>query len=126
MKTKKNLGICMDHASANLMEFEIGNINTIIIASQFTHQVKEESLQRGENGMHTKENHFQTEYYNKIGDKIKNYDEVLLFGQTNAKDELYNILKADNQFDKIKIHVKPTDKLTVNQQHALVKEQFNV
>ena len=52
--------------------------------------------------MHTKEKQLQTEYYNKIGDKIKNYDEVLLFGQTNAKDELYNILKADNQFDKIK------------------------
>ena len=114
----------MDHTSANLMEFESGNIESLIIASQFTHQVKEESLRKGESHMQAKEKQFQKEYYTKISDKIKNCDEVLLFGPTNAKDELYNLLMADTHFEKIKIHVKPTDKLTEIQQHDLVKYQF--
>jgi len=56
---------------------------------------------------------------------IKNYDEVLLFGPSEAKAELYNILKAEHQFTKIKIEIKQTDKLTENQQHAFVRDYFS-
>ena len=52
-------------------------------------------------------------------------DEVLLFGPTNAKTELYNILKEDHHFDKIKIETAPSDKMTENQQYALLKEHFS-
>ncbi len=48
-----------------------------------------------------------------------------LFGPTNAKTELVNILKSDHHFDKVKIDVKPADKMTVNQQEEFVKEYFN-
>jgi stalled ribosome rescue protein Dom34 len=42
--------------------------------------------------MHQKEQHEQSDYYKKIGEAIKNYQEVLLFGPTNAKTELLNLL----------------------------------
>ena len=48
----------------------------------------------------------------------------MLFGPTNAKTELLNLLKADHHFDKINIETKQADKMTENQQHAFVREYF--
>lgn len=125
MKAKKNLGIWMDHSSAHLIEFAADTAETQIIESKFTHEEKDNSLSRSENVMHNKEQHHQAEYYKKLGEVIKNYDEVILFGPTGAKAELSNILEADNHFAKIKIEVKQTDKMTENQQHAYVREYFS-
>ena len=49
---------------------------------------------------------------------------MLLFGPTTAKDELHNLLKADHNFEKIKIDVKQSDKMSDNQQQAFVNEHF--
>lgn len=49
---------------------------------------------------------------------------VVLFGPTDAKVALYNILKADHRFAKIKIEIKPADKMTENQQDTFVKIYF--
>lgn len=125
MSNAKNLGIWMDHSTAHLMEFTTDPIQTNIIESNFTHEEKENSLGKSENLMHNKEQHQEAEYYKKLGDKIRNYEEVLLFGPTDAKVELLNILRKDHRFEKIKIEIKQTDKMTENQQHAFVKEHFS-
>ena len=125
MTKAKNLGIWMDHSLANLMEFTTDPIQTKTIESKFTHQVKEHSLSKSENLMHNMEQHQQSEYYKKLGEVIRNYEEVILFGPTNAKVELFNILKADHRFGKIKIEVQQADKMTEHQQHAFVKEHFS-
>lgn len=125
MTTAKNLGIWMDHSSAHLMEFTSDPIETKTIESKFTHQAKEESLSKSENLMHNKEQHQQSEYYKKLGEIIKNYEGVILFGPTDAKVELFNTLRADHHFEKIKIEVKQADKMTENQQHAFVREHFS-
>ena len=75
--------------------------------------------------MHNKEQHEQADYYNNLGGIIKNYDSVLLFGPTEAKVELYNVLKSDLRFAKIKINVKQADKMSEKQQHAFVREYFS-
>ena len=54
--------------------------------------------------------------------KANNMNSVLLFGPTDAKVELFNIMEADQRFAKIKIEVKHADKMTKNQQHAFVKK----
>lgn len=115
----------MDHANAHLMEFTTDPIETKTIASKFTHEVKELSLHKGENRMHNKEQHQQAEYYEKLGDAIKNYEEVVLFGPTDAKVELFNHLIKDHQFEKVRIKVEHADKMTENQQHAFVKKYFS-
>lgn len=125
MTTAKNLGIWMDHSSAHLMEFTTDPIETKTIASKFTHEEKEHSLDKSEHLMHNKEQHQQSEYYKKLGEAIKNYEEVILFGPTDAKVELFNILRADHRFEKTKIEIKQTDKMTENQQHAFVREHFS-
>ena len=116
----KKLGIWLDHSTANLMEFT-DPITTTIIESKFTQEAKESSLERGENRMHTKEQHQQSEYYKKLGQVIQNYEQVILFGPTTAKTELLNTLIDNQHFAKIKIEVKQTDKMTENQQHGFVK-----
>jgi hypothetical protein len=124
MTTGKKLGIWMDHSSAHLTELPADPIETKIILSNFTHEDKEHSLVKGESMMHKKEQHRQSEYFNKLGEAILNYDEVILFGPTDAKAELINILRSDHRFNKIKIEMKQTDKMTEIQQHVFIKEYF--
>ncbi len=124
MTTVKQIGIWMDHSSAHLIEFTGGPMTTTIIESTFTHDQKEESLSKSENLMHNKEQHKHAEYYKKIGETIKHYNEILLFGPTDAKLELCNLLKADHQFANIKIETKSADKMSEHQQQAFVKEHF--
>ena len=75
--------------------------------------------------MHNKEQHRQSDYYKKIGGEILQYDEVVLFGPTNAKSELANMLKEDHRFASIKLEIKSSDKMTENQEHAFVKDYFS-
>ncbi|MEO7043710.1 MAG: hypothetical protein ABI091_00280, partial [Ferruginibacter sp.] len=72
-----------------------------------------------------KEQQQESEYYKVLGESIKNYDQVLLFGPTNAKIELSNILEDDLSFSKIKIEIRQADKMTENQEHAFVREYFS-
>jgi ADP-heptose:LPS heptosyltransferase len=125
MTTIKKLGICLDHSSAHLIEFTTALAESKTVDSKFTHQQKEQTLGKSENLMHNKEQHEQAEYYKKLGEAILNYNEVLLFGPTEAKAELFNILRADHRFAKIKIEVKPADKMNEIQQRDFVQEYFS-
>ena len=117
------LGVWMDHASARLMQ--IGNPITETIHSGFSHEIKEESLFKSESLMHNKEQRKISSFYKKISVVIKDYKQVLLFGPTNAKVELLDILKDDLRFAKIQIEIKETDKMTANQKNAFVKDYFS-
>ncbi len=124
MKITKHLGIWMDHSIAHIMDFSDDVIITKIIASAFTQEVKVDSLDKSEHIMHNKQNQQQLAYYKQIGKIIENYQEVLLFGPTDAKKELFNLLSADPRFVNVKIDVKQTDKMTENQEHAFVRHYF--
>lgn len=125
MKSAKQLGIWMDHSSAKLIEITSESSQTNTIESKPDTQVNEDDLYfKDDSHALNKEQKQLSAYYREIGDVILNYDEVLLFGPTNAKNELVNLLKDDHHFDSIKIEVKTSDNMTENQQHAFVKEHF--
>ena len=124
MNIAKHLGIWMDHSEAHLIAQDGDSIGITVIKSDFSHQDKQETLHRSENTMHHKEQHLQAEFYKKISQVILKYDDIIVFGPTNAKQELFNILDEDALFDKIKIDVKQTDKMTENQEIVFVKEYF--
>ncbi len=119
------LGIWMDHANAHIIAFTTDPIETKKIESGFTSEDKEETVLKGEKRMHNKEQDQQWAYYRKLEDVIAHYTDVLLFGPTEAKKELYNILKANHAFNNITIEMKQTDKMSENQEHAFVKEYFS-
>ncbi len=125
MSTVKRLGICMDHAYAHIMEYSADPAKPSIISSKFTHEEKAESIEKSESLMHRKQQHERSAYYKQIGEIIRQYNEVLLFGTTTAKVELYNTLKDNHLFEKIHIKVINTDKMTENQQHAFVVNYFS-
>lgn len=124
MMKEKKLGIWMDHANAHLMEYT-DQIEMKIISSESTHDEKEFTLQKGESFMQRKNQQQEAAYYKNIAASIRDYDEVLLFGPTDAKVELLNILKADFGFSKIKIETKQADKMTENQEKAFVRDYFS-
>lgn len=124
MTKPKNLGIWMDHSTANLMEFTTTSIKTQIIKSQLAFQDKEPGIMPASGPLQKKNSNQQLDYFGKLSDVILNYDAVILFGPTDAKVELYNILKADDRFGNIAFKIKQTGKMTENQQHAFVKEHF--
>lgn len=122
MTNASYLGIYMDHSIAHLMEFSTEEIDTKRIPATFS---SEDDAFKGERHTHHKEQHEQAAFYKKLGEIMLNYEEVLLFGPTEAKDELFNLLKADHRFEKLKITVKTADKMTENQEHAFVKAFFS-
>ena len=115
----------MDHAHAHLMQFASDDpVTTDIISNPFTHRNKANSLGKSEEGMHQKEQQEQTEYYQKLGVIIRNFQDVVLFGPTNAKMELLNILRADHHFEHVRLETRESDKMTQNQQQAFVRNYF--
>ncbi|WP_292889153.1 hypothetical protein [Nonlabens sp.] len=123
MKTLKTLGIWMDHANAKLMDLE-SEKNNYSIVSNFTIETKEEALKRSENLMHNKRQQMQEAYYKEIATVILKYDHVLLFGPTNAKNELFNRLHGDLRFNSISIETIAADKMTDNEKVAFVRSYF--
>lgn len=123
MKPQKNLGIWMDHSTANLIDLN-SKKKSHSITSEFTFDTKEDALTRSESLMHNKRQQMHEAYYKDIANEILKYNNVLLFGPTNAKTELHNYLNKDLHFKTIKIAVASADKMTDNQQVAFVKNYF--
>ena len=123
MSVTKNIGVWMDHSSANFINLNTKK-NSYTVISQFTPDVKDEALTRNEHLMHVKEQGLNEAYYKEIADEIVRYDRVLLFGPTDAKKELYNYLKLDLHFKDIQFDVVPAEKMTTNEKEAFVKRHF--
>jgi hypothetical protein len=122
----KNLGIWMDHAHAHLIQFASDDpVTTDVISNPFTHRNKAHSLGKSEEGMHQKEQEEQTKYYHQLGVIIRNFHDVVMFGPTNAKVELLNILRDDHQFEHVRLETRDSDKMTQNQQQAFVRDYFS-
>ena len=124
METKKNLGIWMDHATAQLIDSSLNH--NVSIDSEFTFDTKEEALNKSESLMHNKRQQMQKAYYKEISNQILKYNHVLLFGPTNAKVELNNFLNKDARFKNIKIDIQTADKMTDNEKEAFVRNHFEI
>ena len=109
-KTVKKLGIWMDHSMAHLMEFSNAPFEIETIESELTEPVVEQRR--------------LIHYYNRLAESVKNYQQVVLFGPSDAKMEFFDVLSEDERFVKIKIEIFDTDKMTRNQQHHFIKEYF--
>lgn len=125
MKTKNKLGIWMDHSIAHLMEFTSNHFEIETIESKFTKEEKMDTLHKSKSLLHNEQKQSLSDYYKKISETIKDYKRVILFGPTNAKTELFDLLSEDYRFLKIKFEIKDTDKMTPYEQHEFVREYFS-
>lgn len=123
MRIIKKIGVWMDNSIAHVVEFILVPFEVTIVEAE--QPIQDNSIVIGEKRIHNKERNQHHNYFKRLKEIIAEYDEVLLFGPTNAKTELYNLLKADNHFDAIEIEVKQTDKMTSNQKLAFVGDYFS-
>jgi len=123
MGATKQLGIWMDYSKAVITEITDNIIVYRRITPDFNSDDKEQSLKMNESRMDEKEQQ-QSGYYKRIAAFIKGFKEVLLFGPTEAKSELMNFLKADRQFDTIKIEVISAERMTSQQIYDYVTKYF--
>ncbi len=126
MEAIKKIAVYMDHFTANIIEYTNSAKAIKTIKSEFNKFEKEKILQKGESQLHNKEQNLQLEFYSKLREELLNYESVLLFGATNAKTELLNILQADAKFINVEFTLKNTDKLTENQQISFVNDCFYI
>lgn len=96
-----------------------------LLNQHITLDEKEITLLNSEQRKHNIEQHDESEYYKKLSEIILKYDDVLLFGPTEAKTELLNILRKDNHFANLNIEIQQSDKMTENEHHAFVKNYFS-
>jgi len=126
MRTKKILGIWMDHSIAHLTELSDGAFVTKAIGSKPGLQTDAADLQyKDDSHLLSKEQGQLAAYYRKLSDASLGFEEVILFGPTEAKNELANIMKENHLFEKINIVIKPADKMTESEQHDFLKAFFN-
>jgi hypothetical protein len=114
----------MDHSVAHLMELTNDTILTSIIESQSALMDEADYLRKDEGLLHNIEHYQKSDYFKRLSSVIRDFNEVIIFGPTDAKSELHNLLKDDHHFDKIRIEIKPADKMTENQKQAYVKNYF--
>jgi len=121
--SNRKLGVWMDHSIAHTIELNNNRITSNTIES-LSLQSDKQDFGKNESGKHNTEQDQLSDFFKRLSEVIKNYSEVILFGPTDAKTELYNLLKDDSHFNNIKIDIETTDHLTENQMHAFVKEHF--
>ncbi|MBW8360610.1 MAG: hypothetical protein K0M56_00320 [Kaistella sp.] len=134
----KQVGVWLDHSEAYFIDLsKDSNIVEKVNSDQESHlriageqgdgvRLGNNRSTNNEHQKHSREQELSKEYYDMLADRLKNFDDILLFGSTHAKDELYNELKSDKHFDGKTISVKPADHLTENQMIAEVRKHFDL
>lgn len=125
MKTSEKVAIYLDHYRAEIFEYSENTKRIQIIKSEFNAVEKNEILQKGEDHLHYKEQKFQRKFFLNIKKVLHHFDNILLFGTTNAKTELIHVLQEDKTFSTKNIFLKDTDRLTENQKVAFINNFFS-
>ena len=124
MKNTKQTGIWMDHSIAHIIKLRNGKIITLTIDSQPEALEDDQKVYKDESHSLNKEKRRLLAYFKILGDIVFENEEVVLFGPTEAKNELLNHLREDHLFDKIKIDVFPADKMMDSQRSKFVIDHF--
>ncbi len=124
MKVKKRLGIWMDHTTAFWMEYVVDSFEVNTINAEHVSMINQQPLLQSESALHNKEKQSLQSYYKSLMEIVRRYDEVVIYGPSSAKTELYNLIREDHRFDAIKIETKSASKMSFKEQHAFIKEYF--
>lgn len=107
MNTAHKLGVWIDHQEANLIEYAGKTVQLNSISRD--EQMSDKNF-----------------YFLRVASIIQQYDEVVLFGRSDAKAQLFNLLNDYSLLFNTKIDLYPTAvDMTENQKHLFVKEYFN-
>jgi len=120
----KQLAIFMDDTNALLMELYNHMIvsRNIIFKSKENEEYIDYNYSKPVKSTDMQWHHLA--YYKEISDIIRNYQQVVLFGPVDTKEEFYKLLEADHHFKNIKIEFINTNKMTDFQIHKFVLNYY--
>jgi hypothetical protein len=124
MKENKQLAILVNDTNALLMEL----YNHMIVSRNIVFKKKEKDTDGKEGHFEQQEIHVKHkrkfEFYKEIGDIVSHYQEVVIFGPTETKFELFKLLEANKHLNKVKIECIDTLKMSDTQMHNFVLEYY--
>jgi hypothetical protein len=136
MKSSKFLGVWIDESIAHLVELRDKDAEIRTIESDYKRieriagekpdgvRVGHFRASNNEYSKHMRKDELQAQYYKKLMDEVKRFDEILLFGPTRAKNKLFNLLNRDSKFANKKIHMEVEVYMTRNQMKNYVKKYY--
>lgn len=134
---KNSTGVWLDHATAKIIEIKNGKAIITTVQSPYKRHIRVPglSIKKERSGhdfyyypeykLHHRKMHDLSSFYNDLSDKIKEYDQIVLFGPANAKKELYNFLKKNRNLRTKSISTESTGKMSEKQMAAFVKDYFS-
>lgn len=132
----KKMAIWMDHKEAKFINPEDldAGIQTIVstvksrerIAGEASDGIKLGGFRSSNNefSKHERKQNALNSYYKKLAEKLSDYDEILVFGPTTARQEFCNYLKEDQNFADKVIRSDDGNYNSDNQLKAFVKKSF--
>ncbi len=125
MRTAKKIGVSIDDNGLRVMEYTTGTIKLIELPPFSTGREKTGGVFKNNIGSNYDSGPLlQTNYLGQLKSVINYYDELLLFGPTNLKTELCNLLRTDDRFVNANIIIKQTWGMTENQQQDFAMDYF--
>ena len=123
MKSKEKIGIWMDHSEAHLIEFSLKKPEIQLIYRD--HESMEANVHKySEKQANNRKRNNQEAFYKRIWDVASDYDEVLLFGPTEAKSEFFNHIRSNRANDRVSIALRNKEKMTPDEMHDFVYHYF--
>ena len=134
---KKVIGVWLDHSKAKLIKLQdcAAEITTVLSPYKRHIRIPGESSNKTRFGMkyysnqeynsHHKKQHDLNSYYKEMEIRLSKFDEILLFGPTEAKKELYNHMSENKVFSSKAISLENADKMTEKEMAAYVKSYFS-
>ena len=114
----------MEKSSARLIEFTIDILKTKSDLSCFDYFDEKHPKENNLNHIEYQQAYMQNQFLNKLSEYILYYNEVLLFGKSYSTNKLFDLMAYDNRFFKIKIAIKQTETMTLNEQNIFVSDFF--
>ncbi len=136
LNLNNNIGVWLDYTKAHLIDESRGkNIIETVSSEKESHlRFKGEGSNdmllgnnratNDEHHQHRREAERTKQYFEVLTEVLKKYDSILLFGPTTAKNELFNLLTGDKQFEGKTIHVETANKMSENEMMAKVTEFY--
>lgn len=133
---KKVIGVWLDHSKAKLIKLQDGDAEITTVLSPYKRHIRipgegsnktrfgAEYYSNQEYKSHHKKQHDLNSYYKDMEIRLSKFDEILLFGPTGAKKELYNQMSGNKVFRLKAINLENADKMTEKEMAAYVKNYF--
>jgi len=120
----KKLGIYMEQSSAHCITFTLNLLKSKTNSTCFTFYDENTAPENFQDHMEYQEPYLQHQFFKKLIEHMLHFNEILVFGKSGACTKLFDFIAYDNRFYNIKMDLKHTESMTLNEQNDFVSDFF--